>query len=174
MPSKPKSNPSIRELRVDKVFQRFPSTGGMLFGHRLESGEWLKCIGTLPREVDEGDDLIVVGAIKQHPKYGEQFNVQFVIASGVGPLQLDERRVVQVMALRELEHAQQSGHCYELVHTLAVKVGATLGMPYETVAKLLQEPLDLLVVHGKRIMSFEINAAETTIADSVRSAIHHT
>ncbi len=170
MVSKTKSNPAIRNLRVDKVFQRF-ANGGMLFGHRLESGEWLKCIGTLPKETDEGDDLIVVGVVKHHPKYGEQFNVQFVIASGVGPLQIDERRIVQVMALRELEQQLQAGHCYELVHTLAVKVGSVLGMAYDDVVARLQEPLDLLVVRGKRASSYEIDAAETTIASAIRAAI---
>jgi hypothetical protein len=166
--------PAIRTLRVDKVFQRFPSTGGMLFGYRLESGEWLKCIGTLPAEIDEGDDLIVVGATKQHPKYGEQFNIQFVVASGIGPLQIDERKIVQIMALRELEHSLMSGHCYDMVHTLATKLSSMLGQSYEDVVARLSEPLDLVVVHGKRILKHDIDAAETTIATAIRSAIHHT
>jgi hypothetical protein len=173
MPSKPKSNPpAIRNLRVDKVFQRFASTGGMLFGHKLESGEWLRCIGTLPETVDEGDDVIAVGQLKTHYKYGEQFNISFVIASGVGPLTIDERRVVQVMAIKELDQSLCSGHCYEMLHTIATKLSSTLGKPYAEVLGQLSEPLDLVVVHGKRILKHEIDAAETTIATAIRSAIH--
>jgi hypothetical protein len=158
---------------VDKVFQRFPTTGGMLFGHKLESGEWLRCIGTLPETVDEGDELIVVGAIRNHPQYGEQFNVQFVIASGLGPLVVDEFKIVQILAIKELEQSQSNGHCYDMLHTIAQKLSATLGMAYQDVVAKLQEPLGLVVVHGKRILKYETDVAETTIATAIRAAIHH-